>query len=388
MDSQQIEDMTNEYVMNTYGRYDLVIDHAHGCIVYDMDGNEYIDCVAGIAVNNIGHTNDKVAIVLAEQSKKLIHVSNLYYTQEQASYAKKLVERSPHDKVFFANSGAEANEAAIKLARKYTGKGEIISMNNSFHGRTLVTITATGQPKYQKGFEPLPAGFKHVDYNDIKAVEDAITDDTAAVLVEPIQGESGVRVPDDDYLPQLRKLCDEKGILLIFDEVQTGFGRTGKFFASEITNVIPDITTCAKAIAGGIPMGAMLASETVASAFKPGDHASTFGGTALACSVASCVLDIFDDLDLVEKSYNNGQYFRDALSLLKDKHSCIKDVRGHGLMIGVELDYACGDLVAKAQEKGVLINVANGNVIRLVPPLIITKEEIDQVVKVIDEILP
>lgn len=388
MDSQQIEDMINEYVMNTYGRYDLVIDHAHGCIVYDMDGNEYIDCVAGIAVNNIGHTNDKVAIVLAEQSKKLIHVSNLYYTQEQASYAKKLVERSPHDKVFFANSGAEANEAAIKLARKYTGKGEIISMNNSFHGRTLVTITATGQPKYQKGFEPLPAGFKHVDYNDIKAVEDAITDDTAAVLVEPIQGESGVRVPDDDYLPQLRKLCDEKGILLIFDEVQTGFGRTGKFFASEITNVIPDITTCAKAIAGGIPMGAMLASETVASAFKPGDHASTFGGTALACSVASCVLDIFDDLDLVEKSYNNGQYFRDALSLLKDKHSCIKDVRGHGLMIGVELDYACGDLVAKAQEKGVLINVANGNVIRLVPPLIITKEEIDQVVKVIDEILP
>ncbi|WP_304123647.1 aspartate aminotransferase family protein [Methanosphaera cuniculi] len=388
MDSQQIEDMTNEYVMNTYGRYDLVIDHAHGCIVYDMDGNEYIDCVAGIAVNNIGHTNDKVAIVLAEQSKKLIHVSNLYYTQEQASYAKKLVERSPHDKVFFANSGAEANEAAIKLARKYTGKGEIISMNNSFHGRTLVTITATGQPKYQKGFEPLPAGFKHVDYNDIKAVEDAITDDTAAVLVEPIQGESGVRVPDEDYLPQLRKLCDEKGILLIFDEVQTGFGRTGKFFASEITNVIPDITTCAKAIAGGIPMGAMLASETVASAFKPGDHASTFGGTALACSVASCVLDIFDDLDLVEKSYNNGQYFRDALELLKDKHSCIKDVRGHGLMIGVELDYACGDLVAKAQDKGVLINVANGNVIRLVPPLIITKEEIDQVVKVIDEILP
>lgn len=388
MDSQQIEDMTNKYVMNTYGRYDLVIDHAHGCIVYDMDGNEYIDCVAGIAVNNIGHTNDKVAIVLAEQSKKLIHVSNLYYTQEQASYAKKLVERSPHDRVFFANSGAEANEAAIKLARKYTGKGEIISMNNSFHGRTLVTITATGQPKYQKGFEPLPAGFKHVDYNDIKAVEDAITDNTAAVLVEPIQGESGVRVPDEDYLPQLRKLCDEKGILLIFDEVQTGFGRTGKFFASEITNVIPDITTCAKAIAGGIPMGAMLASETVASAFKPGDHASTFGGTALACSVASCVLDIFDDLDLVEKSYNNGQYFRDALTLLKDKHSCIKDVRGCGLMIGVELDYACGDLVAKAQKKGVLINVANGNVIRLVPPLIITKEEIDQVVKVIDEILP
>lgn len=388
MNSQEIEDMINKNVMNTYGRYNLVIDHAHGCIVYDMDGNEFIDCVAGIAVNNIGHTDDRIATVIEEQAHKLIHVSNLYYTQEQATYAKKLVDMTPHDKVFFANSGAEANEGAIKLARKYTGKGEIIAMNNSFHGRTLVTITATGQPKYQKGFEPLPAGFKHVDYNDIDAIKDAITDDTAAILVEPIQGESGVRVPDESYLPALRDLCDEKGILLIFDEVQTGFGRTGKFLASELTGVIPDITTCAKAIATGIPMGVVLASDKVASAFKPGDHASTFGGTALACSVASCVLDIFHDDNLVAKSEQNGEYFRAKLTELKEKHPCIQEVRGSGLMIGVELNYACGDLVTKAQDKGVLINVTNGNVMRFVPPLIITTDEIDTVVDVIDEILP
>ena len=388
MNSKEIKDTTNNYVMNTYGRYDLVIDHAHGSVVYDKDGNEYIDTVAGIAVNNIGHTHPKVAEVIKQQAEKMIHVSNLYYTQEQADYARRLVEKSPHDKVFFANSGAEANEAAIKLARKYTHKGEIISMIDSFHGRTLTTITATGQPKYQKGFEPLPAGFKHVEYNNIKQVEDAITDQTAAVLLEPIQGESGVRVPDEDYLPKLRQLCDEKGILLIFDEVQTGFGRTGKFFASEITGVVPDITTSAKAIAGGIPMGAMLASDKVASAFKPGDHASTFGGTALACSVASCVLDIFEEEELVKKSHENGIYFREKLNALKEKHSCIKDVRGHGLMNGVEVDADCSEFVAEAQKRGVLINVANGNVIRLVPPLNITREQLDKVVDVIDEILP
>ncbi len=388
MNSKEVENTLDKYVMHTYGRYDLVIDHAHKSIVYDKEGNEYIDCVAGIAVNNIGHTHPKVKEVISKQAEKLIHVSNLYYTEEQAEYAQRIVEASPHDKVFFANSGAEANEGAIKLARKYTKKGEIIAMNNSFHGRTLTTITATGQPKYQQGFGPLPEGFIHVDYNDIKQVEDAITENTAAVLVEPIQGESGVRVPDEDYLPALRKLCDEKGILLIFDEVQTGFGRTGKFFASEITGVVPDITTCAKAIAGGLPMGAVLASSKVADAFKPGDHASTFGGTALACSVASCVLDIFEEEDLVNKSHENGIYFREKLALLKENHDCIEDIRGHGLMVGVELNYACGDLVAKAQEKGVLINVANGNVIRFVPPLVITKEELDKVVEVIDEILP
>ncbi len=388
MNTEEVKNDVDKYVMHTYGRYDLVIDHAHGCIVYDKEGNEYIDCVAGIAVNSIGHTHKRLVEAISKQVEKLIHVSNLYYTEEQAVYAKKIVEKSPFDKVFFANSGAEANEGAIKLARKHTGKSEIIAMNNSFHGRTLTTITATGQPKYQKGFGPLPGGFIHVDYNNVNQVKEAITDDTAAVLVEPIQGESGVRVPDDDYLPQLRKLCDEKGILLIFDEVQTGFGRTGKFLASELTNTVPDITTCAKAIAGGVPMGAVLAKRDVADSFMPGDHASTFGGTALACTAALTTLEIMEDEDLIGNSERNGQYFRDELTKLTDSHKCIKDVRGHGLMIGLELDYSCGDLVSKAQEKGVLINVANGNVVRFVPPLIITKEEIDQVVQVIDEILP
>ena len=388
MNTNQVKETLDKYVMHTYGRYDLVLDHGHGSIVYDKEGNKYIDCVAGIAVNSIGHTHEKIAQTLSQQAKKLIHVSNLYYTEEQAEYAKRLVELSPHEKVFFANSGAEANEGAIKLARKYTGKSEIIAMKNSFHGRTLATITATGQPKYQKGLDPLPQGFIHVDYNDIDQVKDAITENTAAILVEPIQGESGVRVPDDDYLPQLRKICDENGILLIFDEVQTGFGRTGKFFASELTNTVPDITTCAKAIAGGLPMGVVLSSAKVASGFNPGDHASTFGGTALVTAVASCVLDIYEEEDLVNKSKENGEYFMEKLANLKEKHDCIVDVRGHGLMVGVELNYDCGNLVEKAQEKGVLINVANGNVIRFVPPLVITKEELDEVIEVIDEILP
>ena len=388
MNSEEIKNTLDTYVMHTYGRYDLVIDHAHGSIVYDKDGKEYIDCVAGIAVNSIGHTHKKMTENLSKQLEKLIHVSNLYYTEEQATLAKRLVEASPHDKVFFANSGAGANEGAIKLARKYTGKGEIIATINSFHGRTLATITATGQPKYQKGFEPLPAGFKHVEYNNLEQMKEAITDDTAAILVEPIQGESGVRVPDEDYLPSLRKLCDENGILLIFDEVQTGFGRAGKMFASEITGTVPDITTCAKAIAGGLPMGAVLAKKEIAEVFTPGTHATTFGGTPFVCCAANTVLDIYEEEDLVNKSHENGLYFMEKLETLKEKHDCIVDVRGHGLMVGVEVNYECGDLVTKAQEKGVLINVANGNVIRFVPPLIITKEELDKVVEVIDEILP
>ncbi|MBE6488638.1 MAG: aspartate aminotransferase family protein [Methanosphaera stadtmanae] len=388
MNNDEVKTTLDEYVMHSYGRYDLVIDHAHGSIVYDKDGKEYIDCVAGIAVNNIGHTHEKMTENLSKQLTKLIHVSNLYYTEEQAIAAKRIVEASPHDKIFFANSGAEANEGAIKLARKYTGKGEIITAWNSFHGRTLATITATGQPKYQKGFQPLPAGFVHVDYNDIKQIEEAITDDTAAILIEPIQGESGVRVPDDDYLPTLRKICDEKGILLIFDEVQTGYGRTGKMFASELTGTVPDITTSAKAIAGGLPMGAVLANKEIAEVFQPGTHATTFGGTPLACCAANTVLDIYEEEDLVNKSHENGLYFKEKLEALKDTHDCIVDVRGHGLMIGVETNYECGDLVSKAQEKGLLINVANGTVIRFVPPLIITREELDKVVEIIDEILP
>lgn len=387
MNTEEVKNTVDKYIMHTYGR-DLVIDHAHGSIIYDKEGNEYIDCVAGIAVNNIGHTHDKLVAAITEEIQKLIHVSNLYYTEEQAEYAKKIVERSPHDKVFFANSGAEANEGAIKLAKKYTQKSGIITMNNSFHGRTFETLIATGQDKFHHGFGPLPQGFTHVEYNNIDAVKEAIDDNTAAVLVEPVQGESGVRVPDVEYFKQLRELCDEKGVLLIFDEVQTGFGRTGKLFTSEVYGVYPDITSSAKAVAGGIPMGIVLANEEIADAFGPGDHGTTFGGTPIACKAASTVLDIIEEEDLLTKSTENGQYFRDQLSTLKEKHDCIVEVRGLGMMIGIELNYECGDLVKKALENGVIINVAGGNVVRLIPPLILTRDEIDQVVKVIDKILP
>ena len=261
-------------------------------------------------------------------------------------------------------------------------------MNNSFHGRTFETLIATGQDKFHHGFGPLPQGFTHVEYNNIDAVKEAIDDNTAAVLVEPVQGESGVRVPDVEYFKQLRELCDEKGVLLIFDEVQTGFGRTGKLFTSEVYGVYPDITSSAKAVAGGIPMGIVLANEEIADAFGPGDHGTTFGGTPIACKAASTVLDIIEEEDLLTKSTENGQYFRDQLSTLKEKHDCIVEVRGLGMMIGIELNYECGDLVKKALENGVIINVAGGNVVRLIPPLILTRDEIDQVVKVIDKILP
>ncbi|MBE6494395.1 MAG: aspartate aminotransferase family protein, partial [Methanosphaera stadtmanae] len=366
MNTEEVKNTVDKYIMNTYGR-DLVIDHAHGSIVYDKEGNEYIDCVAGIAVNNIGHTHDKLVAAISEEIQKLIHVSNLYYTEEQAEYAKKIVELSPHDKVFFANSGAEANEGAIKLAKKYTQKSGIITMKNSFHGRTFETLIATGQDKFHHGFGPLPEGFTHVEYNNIDAVKEAIDENTAAILVEPVQGESGVRVPDVEYFKQLRELCDEKGVLLIFDEVQTGFGRTGKLFTSEIYGVYPDITSSAKAVAGGIPMGIVLANEEIADVFGPGDHGTTFGGTPIACKAASTVLDIIEEEDLLTKSTENGQYFRDQLSTLKEKHDCIVEVRGLGMMIGMELNYECGDLVNKALENGVIINVAGGNVVRLIP---------------------
>ena len=375
---------------DVYPLFDINIVKGKGCHVWDDKGQEYLDLYGGHAVISIGHAHPHYVEMISNQVAQLGFYSNSVINTLQQEVADRLGELSGYDdyQFFLINSGAEANEGAIKLARKYTGKGEIISTLNSFHGRTLATITATGQPKYQKGFEPLPAGFKHVEYNNLEQMKEAITEDTAAILVEPIQGESGVRVPDEDYLPSLRKLCDEKGILLIFDEVQTGYGRTGKMFASELTGTVPDITTCAKAIGGGLPMGAVLANEEIANVFEPGNHATTFGGSALVCCAANTVLDIYEEEELVKKSHENGLYFMEKLEALKENHDCIVDVRGHGLMVGVELNYQCGDLVEKAQEKGVLINVANGSVIRFVPPLVITKEELDKVVQVIDEILP
>jgi acetylornithine/N-succinyldiaminopimelate aminotransferase len=335
----------------------------------------------------VGHSHPKVVDAICEQAKKMIHCSNLYYTQEQVELAKLLTEVSPHDKAFFCNSGAEANEGAVKLARKFTGNGEIIAMENSFHGRTLAMITATGQHKYKKGFEPLPPGFTHVPYGDIEAVAETITEKTAAVLVEPIQGEGGVIVPPEGYLKELKKLCDENDILLIFDEVQTGFGRTGEMFASDLFGVTPDITTVAKALGGGFPIGAVLAQKEVADAFEPGDHAATFGGNPLACAAAKASIKVIVDENLPQKAKEMGDYFKYKLNEQKKLYGIVENVRGVGLMLGMELSIECGDIINTAMEQGVLINCTAGNVLRFLPPLTIEKGQIDTVTCVLETIL-
>ncbi|HMK53608.1 MAG TPA: acetylornithine transaminase [Methanobacteriaceae archaeon] len=387
MNTIEIMALDKEYVMQTYGRQPIALKKGRGAVVWDVEGRSYIDCVAGIAVNNLGHAHPRIVEAITRQVKKLIHTSNLYYTEEQVKLAELLARVSPHAKSFFCNSGAEANEGAIKLARKCTGKSEIIAMENSFHGRTITTITATGQHKYKKGFGPLTPGFNHVPYGDVSAVEGAITDDTAAVLVEPIQGEGGIIIPPAGYLEGLKKICQKEGILLIFDEVQTGFGRTGEMFASQTFKVTPDITTLAKAIAGGYPMGAILASDEVGSAFQPGDHAATFGGGPLACAAALASIETIECEGLLRKSRETGKYFSEGLYELKEEHGIVEDVRSVGMMIGMELDIPCASLVDEMREKGVLVNCTADKVLRFVPPLVITTEEIDTVISILDEIL-
>ncbi|HHY01037.1 MAG TPA: acetylornithine transaminase [Methanothermobacter sp.] len=387
MNTEKIIALDKDYVMQTYGRQPLALKKGKGAVVWDVEGVPYIDCVAGIAVNNVGHAHPRVAEAISKQAHKLIHTSNIYYTEEQVRLAKQLVEISPHQKAFFCNSGAEANEGAIKLARKFTGKGDIIAMENSFHGRTITTITATGQHKYKKGFGPLPPGFNHVPYGDLEAVGDAITEKTAAVLVEPIQGEGGIIIPPQGYLDELKKICHENDVLLIFDEVQTGFGRTGEMFASQKFKVTPDITTLAKAIAGGFPMGAILASTEVGSAFEPGDHAATFGGGPLACAAGLASIKTIQEEGLVVKSRKNGVYFQNELKELFQEHGRVEDVRGVGLMLGIEMDMPCAQMVDDMRHQGVLVNCTAEYVLRLVPPLVITREQMDNVTNHLDEVI-
>lgn len=379
--------LDKEYVMQTYGRLPLALKNGKGAVVWDVEGKPYLDCLAGIAVNNVGHSHPQVVEAICNQSQKLIHTSNLYYNQPQVDLAHLLADISPHELSFFCNSGAEANEGAIKLARKYTGKGEIIAMENSFHGRTVTTITATGQHKYKRGFGPLTPGFKHVEYGDTHAVEKAIEEETAAVLVEPIQGEGGIIVPPEGYLQNLKNICHDNDILLIFDEVQTGFGRTGNMFASQTFGVTPDITTLAKGIAGGFPMGAVLASQKVGSAFQPGDHAATFGGGPLASAAALASIKVILDENLLERCRENGKYFKDALIDVSHDHGVVEDVRGIGLMLALELNSNCTDLVKQALNKGLLINCTADKVLRFLPPLMIEKNQIDDAICIIDDIL-
>ncbi len=382
--------------MNTFGnRTPIAFTHGKGCTLYDQNGKSYTDFLAGIAVNCLGYGDEGLAETIAEQSKKLLHCSNIFYIEQQTLLAQKLFELSGGYKVFFANSGAEANEGAFKLARKYfynknQSKYEVISAKNSFHGRTLATAAATGQEKYQKPYCPLPQGFINVQYNDIEAVKNAITPNTAAVLVETVQGEGGVIKCDIEYLKKLRALCDQNGILLIIDEVQTGIYRTGKPFSFMHYGITPDIFTLAKGLGGGVPIGAVLAKPEIADAFNPGDHGTTFGGNPLACAAGNYVLDSLKNGNFEEKVQNAGVYLIESLKKLQARHSCIIDIRGLGLLVGVELsaDINGKDITISALSEGYIINCAGHNTIRLAPPLIVTTHEIDGLITCLDKILP
>lgn len=390
---QELIEKADRVIAATYRRFPVVMTKGSESTLWDSTGRKYIDFVAGIAVCNLGHAHPRITQVLTEQSKTLVHVSNLYYTIPQTQLAAWLIEHSFADRSFFCNSGAEANEAAIKLARKYfSSKGEsgryrIIAMEKSFHGRTLATLSATGQEKIRQGFDPLVSGFDFVPFNDVDALKEAIGPATCAVMMEPIQGEGGVRCPQPGYLKSVRKVCDQSGALLIFDEIQTGIGRTGRLFAYEHFDVAPDIMTLAKALANGLPMGAMLAREQVASAFGPGAHASTFGGTPLVSAVALEVLKILEEEKIIEYAAKIGSYFKAQLDGLKNRHKIVLDVRGEGLLLGMKLSEDGTQVVQKCMENGFLINCIQEKILRFTPPLIIEKTEIDALISCLDKIL-
>jgi acetylornithine/N-succinyldiaminopimelate aminotransferase len=381
------------FIAATYKRLPVVLTRGEGCTLWDESGRAYLDFVAGIAVCNLGHAHPAVTLAVAEQAARLVHVSNLFYTQPQADVAALLVENSFADRVFFCNSGAEANEAAIKLARKYfyekgdSDRFRIVAMDKSFHGRTMATLSATGQEKIRKGFDPVLGGFDFVPFNDITGLKAKLDYRTAAVLLEPIQGEGGVRCPSAGYFETVRALCNETGTLLIFDEIQTGMGRTGRLFAYEHFGIEPDIMTLAKALANGLPMGAMLAREQVAEAFGPGSHATTFGGTPLVTAASHAVLRQMLENDIPETCRKAGAYFFDRLLQLKERHPIIEEVRGLGLLLGLKLAVDAEPVVLKCLERGFLINWIQGDILRFVPPLIVTIQEIDRMIDCLDDVL-
>jgi acetylornithine aminotransferase len=390
MDTQQTAD---QVIALTYPRYPLTLVKGQGCTVYDDQGNRYTDFIAGIAVCNLGHAHPELAATLAKQAATLWHVSNLFYTVPQTELARRLVAHSFADRVFFANSGAEANEAAIKVARKYfhdqgrTDRYRVVSMEQSFHGRTMATLSATGQEKVRKGFAPYLDGFDFVPFNDIDALRAAVTERTCAVMLEPIQGEGGLVCPATGYLPAVRKLCDETGTLLIFDEVQTGMGRTGKLFAHEHFGIVPDVMTLAKALGNGLPIGAMLTTEKVAAAFGTGAHGTTFGGTPIISSVALKVVELLTQGNILARAAETGAYFKVALNRLKERRPAIKEVRGYGLLLGAELDRPGADVVKACMARGFIVNCVQEKVLRFAPPLIVSREEIDRLIVCLEEIL-
>lgn len=393
MDKKAIIEETEKYYLPVFGRYPMVMELGQGCRVWDNEGNEYVDAFAGIAVNSLGYNHPVLVKAISEQASKLMHCSNLYYTEIQAKALRVMAEATGMDRIFFANCGAEGNEGAMKLARKYgvskaPTKYKIISADESFHGRTFDTLAATGHDYYHVGYGPLSPGHVLVPYGDIKALEAQMDDDVCAVLLEPIQGEGGVHVPSDEYLRQVRALCDKHDALLIFDEVQTGVARTGKWFAYMHSGVKPDILTFAKGIGGGFPVAGFAVPERLAHVFKPGDHGGTFGGNPLACAAVYATLTTIKSEGLVDKVAEKGEYFKNELRKLQEKYpDKVTDVRGCGLMLGMEVAGEGKPIVESCLANNVIVNCTAGNVIRIVPPLIISKEEIDIVVAALDKAL-
>ena len=390
--TQKLAERGSKVIMNTYSRFPIAFDHGKGMYVWDMDGKKYLDFVAGIAVNSLGYSNEKLGKKIAEQSMKLMHVSNLYYTEPQITLAEELCANSCFDKVFFCNSGAETIESALKIARKYAvmkgKKGrDVITMEKSFHGRTYGAVTATGQDKYHKGLDPMLPGIKHVPFNDFEALKNAVDENTCAILMEPIQGEGGIRSAKKEYLEKVRALCDENDILLLFDEVQCGVGRTGYLFAYQAYGVEPDGACFAKGLAGGIPIGAFMAKDKLAEAFKPGDHASTFGGNPFATAAGTVVMDELLNGGILDNVKKQGELLTKKLNELKAKHSIIADVRGMGLIQGIELTIPAGDVIADCINNGLLLVGAGTNVIRFVPALIVTENEINEAMDILDKSL-
>ncbi|WP_337485802.1 aspartate aminotransferase family protein [Phascolarctobacterium succinatutens] len=393
MDKKTIIEETEKYYLPVFGRYQMVMELGQGCRVWDNEGNEYVDAFAGIAVNSLGYNHPVLVKAISEQASKLMHCSNLYYTEIQAKALRVVAEATGMDRIFFANCGAEGNEGAMKLARKYgvskaPTKYKIISADESFHGRTFDTLAATGHDYYHVGYGPLSPGHVLVPYGDIKALEAQMDDDVCAVLLEPIQGEGGVHVPPDEYLQQVRALCDKHDALLIFDEVQTGVARTGKWFAYMHSGVKPDILTFAKGIGGGFPVAGFAVPERLAHVFKPGDHGGTFGGNPLACAAVYATLTTIKSEGLVDKVAEKGEYFKNELRKLQEKYpDKVTDVRGCGLMLGMEVAGEGKPIVESCLANNVIVNCTAGNVIRIVPPLIISREEIDIVVAALDKAL-
>lgn len=393
MTNQQWVERSDKVIMRTYGRYPIVPVRGEGCRLWDAEGKEYLDFLAGVAVNNLGHCHPKVVRAIQEQAATLIHCSNYYQIPQQIELAELLCRHCFADKVFFCNSGAEANEAAIKLARKYSRETfdnperyGIITAADSFHGRTMATVSATGQEKIQRFFDPLLHGFSHVPFNDLAALSAAITPQTCAIMLEPIQGEGGVNVPSSAYMQGVRELCDRHKLLLILDEVQVGMGRTGRLFAYEHFGVAPDIMTLAKALAGGAPIGAMLATDAVAASFSPGTHGSTFGGNPLVTAAGVATVRALLEDGLLNRAEEMGEYLHGELEALGKKYPFVKEVRGIGLMIGMALTIPAGEIVKKGHSRGLLLNVTHDTVLRFVPALVVTKQEINRMIEILDGI--